>query len=176
MHNYRMAVTEREVLPNPLWKQRYIYLVSRNLSSGEEWVHHNARRLCQRPCHHLHKDPQVAVISRRMVHNVEVHLFLQMNNKLGDCERSVDFQSTVDRNINLQNLKRASAFIDIMDRHLDTVCQQLSLILCFAWLMLICCQYPHSRKPKTSWATTGTSWPRTRWSQTREYTRGACGF
>ena len=31
------------------------------------------------------------------------------------------FQSTVDRNINLQNLKRASAFIDIMDRHLDTV-------------------------------------------------------
>ena len=26
------------------------------------------------------------------------------------------------RNINLQNLKRASAFIDIMDRHLDKVC------------------------------------------------------
>ena len=44
---------------------------------------------------------------------------LKVNNKLGD--QSFDFQSTVDRNINLQNLKRASAFIDIMDRHLDTV-------------------------------------------------------
>ena len=27
--------------------------------SGEEWVHHNARRLRQGPRHHLHKDPQV---------------------------------------------------------------------------------------------------------------------
>ena len=53
-----------------------------------------------------------------LYHNVEVHL-LKVNNKLGG--KSFDFQSTVDRNINLQNLKRASAFIDIMDRHLDTV-------------------------------------------------------
>ena len=55
-------------------------------------------------------------------HNVEGHL-LKVNNKLGD--QSFDFQSTVDRNINLQNLKRASAFIDIMDRHLDTVWHSL---------------------------------------------------
>ena len=51
-----------------------------------------------------------------MFHNVEVNY-----NKLGNFDKSFDFQSTVDRNINLQNLKRASAFIDIMDRHLDTV-------------------------------------------------------
>ena len=29
------------------------------------------------------------------------------------------------RNINLQNLKRASAFIDIMDRHVDQVRERL---------------------------------------------------
>ena len=84
-------------------------------------MHHNARRLRQGPRHHIHTDPQVSVLSSFMFHNVEVHQLRVNYNKLGNFDKSFDFQSTVDRNINLQNLKRASAFIDIMDRHLDTV-------------------------------------------------------
>ena len=82
-------------------------------------MHHNARRLRQGPRHHLHTDPQVLCFT--MLNQLNDDQLKVNYNRLGDFDKSFDFQSTVDRNINLQNLKRASAFIDIMDRHLDTV-------------------------------------------------------
>ena len=86
------------------------------------------------------------------------------------------------RNINLQNLKRASAFIDIMDRHLDTV--RLSFLHSLIWLKSILfilfrissILIWQLRRPKISWATTGMSSPKTRWSRTKESTRGIHGF
>ena len=50
MHNYRMAVTEREVL---------IQFLSPLSHSGPKRLHLDAGRLCEGPCDHLHEIPQV---------------------------------------------------------------------------------------------------------------------
>ena len=83
------------------------------------------------------------------------------------------------RNINLQNLRRASCFIDVMDRKVDRVqrwkqWKWLKWRLAHAkfmirYLLMIhhCC-----RKPRTSLTTTETYSPRTRWSRTKASTKG----
>ena len=69
-----------------------------------------------------------------------------------------------------------------MDRHLDTV--WLSFLHSLIWLksiLFILLRISsiliwQLRRPKISWATTGMSLPRTRWSRTRGSTRGIHGF
>ena len=68
------------------------------------------------------------------------------------------------RNINLQNLRRASAFIDIMDRKVDQVKIE-EQNNCNDWISFY-------RKPRISWPSIGTCLPRIRWSRTKGSTKG----